>query len=81
MQFLFGFDSCIMGQVGYIVPRLVIGYVHTHTLKHSKIGEILSRNAEIDKFEGKIVQGFCAVSLQLQYPTTVRNCHAGKIFP
>ncbi|CAI9776347.1 unnamed protein product [Fraxinus pennsylvanica] len=26
MLVLFGFDSCIMGQVGYIVPRLVIGY-------------------------------------------------------
>ncbi|XP_022849198.1 MLO-like protein 1 [Olea europaea var. sylvestris] len=25
MLVLFGFDSCIMGQVGYIVPRLVIG--------------------------------------------------------
>lgn len=26
-QVLFGFNSCIMGQIGYIVPRLIIGYI------------------------------------------------------
>ena len=24
-QVTYGFDSCIMGQVGYIVPRLIVG--------------------------------------------------------
>lgn len=27
LQVQYGFDSCIMGKIAYIIPRLVIGYV------------------------------------------------------
>lgn len=73
LQCTYGFHSCIMEELAFIIPRIIIGYVFNFILYH-----ILSVNmiivGDVSLIMSLFMQCDCSISMQLQYLASV--CHS-----